>query len=205
MRARSKRARVSSEMDEDTEAEEEGGVSDMVMREGSSVYFHAAVSRVSILLLLRHLRAAEKHAFASSVRQEHARVFLFIHSEGGDAYAGLSGMNHIQALRVHVTTVADGFVASAATFLLLAGKTRLAMPHASVLIHQLSAEFWGKYAELKDEMHNTQQLMRVIQRLYTRRTKIRGKTLQRILKSELTMTTNRCLKLGIIDGVFDEQ
>ena len=45
-----------------------------------------------------------------------------------------------------------GFVASAATFLLLAGAERLAMPNAHILIHQIRTGFWGKFNDLLDEV-----------------------------------------------------
>jgi len=49
-------------------------------------------------------------------------------------------------------TVADGFCASAATFVLMGSKHRRIMPHAHLLIHQLSTGAMGKYEELKDEI-----------------------------------------------------
>ena len=130
------------------------------------------------------------------------RIVLFLHSEGGDAYAGLSGMNHIQACRVPVHCVADGFVASAATFLLLAGRRRSGMEHSVVLIHQLSTGFWGKFTDLKDECANSEQLMQMLRDLYTSRTRLSRKKIDRILSKELTMTIPQCIECGIVDGFY---
>ena len=169
-----------------------------VYRSGHRVYFHAPVTRESVALLIKHLDEAQNAAFASG----HTHVLLFIHSEGGDAYAGLSAMNHIQYGRMPVTTVADGLVASAGTFLLLGGQRRFAMPHSVVLIHQVSTTFWGKYAELEDELANSQQLMATLRRLYKQKTRLTKTKINSILQKELTMTAKHCLRNGIVHGLF---
>lgn len=167
------------------------------------VYFHTAVSRESILLLVEKIRAAETAALAMFRRATDAYILLFIHSEGGDAYAGLSGLNHIQQSRVRVITVSDGFVASAATFLLLGGVRRYAMTHSCVLIHQVSGMFWGKYAEMQDDLKNSTQLMDMLRRLYREKTIIKPKRLEKMLQGELTLSATQCLKYGIVDGMYD--
>ena len=187
----------------DDEDESEEDLDKVVRQIGNRVYFHASVSRESILALIDRLNAAENAALTMFPRATDAFVLLFIHSEGGDAYAGLSGMNHIQQSRVRIITVSDGFVASAATFLLLGGARRYAMAHSCVLIHQVSGLFWGKYAELQDEMQNSTQLMRILRRLYRSRTKMNKKKLDRMLKKELTLTARECVKNGLVDGMFE--
>ena len=184
---------------DDDESEDNGDSTVMQIR--NVVYFHAPVSRDTIVALLQKLNEAATYALTTFGTK--ASVTLFIHSEGGDAHAGLSGMDHIQNCRVPVTTVADGFVASAATFLLLGGHTRLAMCHSTVLIHQLSTAFWGKYAELVDEMQNSHQLMQTIRILYKKTTKLRNKQLNSILQKELTITAKECVTYGIVSGMYE--
>ena len=85
-------------------------------------------------------------------------IFLYIHTDGGDAYAGLSAMDHIKNMRVPVHTVVDGLCASAGTFILMGGEKKYALRHSSVLIHQLRLGFWGTYEDLKDEMQNSDKI-----------------------------------------------
>lgn len=167
----------------------------MVRQVGSRVYFHAPVTRRSVMVLIQRIAEAETAAFAAHEK----RILLYIHSEGGDAHAGLSAMNHIQNARIPVTTVADGLVASAGTFLLLGGKHRLAMAHSVILIHQLSTTFWGKYAELVDELKNSQQLMQTLSHLYRRKTRLDKKRVRSLLQQELTMTARECVENGIVE------
>lgn len=189
------RGRFRSDTDETDDASTET-LEKMVRQVGNRIYFHAPVSRESIMMLIRRIEEAEVAAFAA--RNTH--MVLYIHSEGGDAHAGLSGMNHVQNARLPITTVADGLVASAGTFLLLGGRRRLAMPHSVILIHQLSTAFWGKYAELVDEMKNSQQLMKTLSQLYRKKTRLNKKRVRSLLKKELTMTARECVNNGIVDG-----
>ena len=193
---RSARRRCSEE-DQDSDVES-GGDFSMVRQSKNRVFFHVGVSRKTILDLIEKLEAAETYALTNHL----PCVLLFLHSEGGDAHAGLSGMNHIQNSRIPVHTVADGFVASAATLLLLGGARRFGMEHSSVLIHQMSTGFWGKYVEMIDEMHNTEQMMEMIRTIYCSKTKLQRKRLEKTLKKEVTMTAAQCMELGIIQEFY---
>lgn len=179
--------------DEETEAGEES-----VIQIRNTVYFHSPVTRESVLLLIQKLDEAATFALTHGTT-----VQLFIHSEGGDVFAGLSGMNHIQACRCRVTCIADGFVASAATFLFMGGHERRGMKHSTVLIHQLSTGFWGKFVELKDEVANSEQLMETLCDLYTTRTTLDRERVQQMLEKELTMTSQQCLDIGLYESIYN--
>ena len=183
-------------------ADEEDADDKMVYQAGNRVYFYAPVSRQSILSLIRRLREAEKAIGSSDIVVADPHIVLFIHSEGGDAYAGLSGMDHIRNSRIPIHTVSDGFVASAATFLLLGGSKRFTLPHSSILIHQLTTSFWGKYADLIDEMENSHQLMETIKSIYKQFTTMKTKKLNSLLKKELTMSASECVEYGVVSGVL---
>lgn len=180
---------------DDDEKSESLESKDCVKRIKSDIFFYAPINRETIQKLVYELEEARLCGF-----QNDKSVRVFIHSEGGDIYAGLSGMNHIQKYD-SITTIADGFVASAATFLLLGGKTRIAMPDSTILIHQLTTEFWGKYADLLDEMKNSMQLMKKLQSMYKKRTLLDDTKVKRLLKKELTISSKKSLKWGIVDKI----
>ena len=170
-----KRARMLLKEEDDEEAKpDEAGV----VQEGNKVYFYCDVSRESTLALVRKLDLAKNYVLTNSLRH----VLLFIHSEGGDLFAGLSAMSHISCSKVPIVCVADGFVASAATFMLLAGSERFAMEYSFVLMHQLSTEFWGKYVDLEDEFKNAERLMTLISEIYAKRTNLKKRTIGKILR-----------------------
>ena len=169
---RHKRHRANDDDDNASDDDE----SPEVIQIRNRVYFHCPVTRKTVLALIQKLEEAETYALTN----EQPSIYLFIHSEGGDAYAGLSAMNHVQTRRLPVDTVADGFVASAATFILLGGRVRYGMRHAAVLIHQLTTGFWGKFEFMKDEVTNSAQLMDTFRDLYTRETRMKKKKVNKV-------------------------
>ena len=185
--------------------EEENSDSDSecdVTRLKNSVYFYCDVNNKSVLQLITALDAASTDALANSYYPTEARVYLYIHSRGGDAYSGLSAMDKIRLNPVPVITIADGYVASAATFMLLGADERKALKSAKLLIHQLSTGFWGKYSDLVDEMANSKELMETLRNVYKHRTQIPAKLLDELLSKELHISADNALVNGIVDEVW---
>lgn len=190
-----KRASSSSDDDAaDNDGEGEQESSSRVMQVGTRIFFYADVNVASVHKLYRCMRSAN----ASALESEAQEISIHINSSGGDAYAGLAAYHHILRNPVSVTTYVDGFVASAATFLLLAGRRRVAMKHGFVLIHQVSTGFVGKYNDLIDEMANTHDLMDSFRTLYTERTSMTLGHLDDLLRSERVIHAQACLDHGIV-------
>lgn len=169
---------------------------DQVVRAGTCVYFYATVSPASVLKLVRLLEEAAVEALTTRV----SHVILFLHTWGGCAFAGFSAYDHIRRCRVPVYCIADGFVASAGTFLLLGGARRFMHRHCSLLIHQLSTGMQGKLAELAEEFKNSKFVMRLIVRLYAERTNLPRGRLRALLKRETMLSFDRALEHGFIEG-----
>ena len=174
-----------------------------IVQERDRVYFYSEVSRSTVLRLIGSLHKATEYALKHCECVHDATVYLYVHSSGGDAFAGLSAFDHIRSNRVPVTTVIDGFVASAATFLVLGGQHRAAMRHSALLIHQLSlSNFWGKFSDLVDEVHNSTSLMDTIKRVYSEHTHLKKKRLDALLAKEKNMDAETCLELGFVHELW---
>lgn len=165
----------------------------------NAIYFYAQVENKNILKLFKCLAEATDYATQHS---EEPVVFLYINSAGGDAFSGLSAMDHIRCNKVPVITIADGYVASAATFLLLGGTARKSMTNAKLLIHQLSTTFWGKYVELLDEVENSKELMDNFKNIYLQQTWLSEKQLKSLLKKEIHMNAEKALEFGFVDEIW---
>lgn len=171
---------------------------ELVTAEGNTVFFYAPVSNASIMLLNKTLLDV-----ARSLRDQRSPViYLFVHSEGGDLYAGLSAMDHISNFPIPIYTIIDGLVASAATFIALAGKKRFIMPHACVLVHQLSTSFWGKFEEMVDEYKTSKRLMAVITEAYLALTKLTEEKLKTILSRETHFGASKAIKWGFAEELY---
>ena len=106
----------------------------------------------------------------------------------------------IKNLPIKTYTYIDGMIASAATFIYLAGEQRFMTRNSTVLIHQLSNEFWGKFEDLKDECKNMTHLMYIAKNLYSENTTMKKKQIDELLKRELFLTYNECVKINFTNS-----
>jgi len=171
----------------------------------NDIFFYTDIDDDSVLWLNKQLTILEKKLLIQTIECPGYKPYirLFIKSDGGDIFAGVSAMDHIANIKVSVVTIADGLCASAATFLLLGGTKRLIKKHAFVLIHQLSTEgFWGKFEEVKDEMKTLKKFMAMIHGIYEVKTKIPQKKMNKLMKKDIYLSAEQCLKYDIVDEVF---
>ena len=127
-----------------------------INRMGNKIYFYEDIYKETVLPLIKEIQTLtyELQLQGSKYGFE-PHIDLHIYSPGGDAFMGLSIYDFIKKNPVPIHTYIDGNIASAATFMFLAGQKRFMSPNATVLIHQVSTTFWGKFEDLKDEVKNT--------------------------------------------------
>ena len=194
-----KRRRFDVKNSDMQECEEEEN--ETVYRYNNNVYFHCDVSKTTVLMLIKELTIAAEYATQHRCGEDKV-VFLYIHSDGGDAFAGLSAMSHIRRCSVPVVTIADALVASAASFMLIAGSHRKIMEFSEVLIHQVRAEYLaGKFSEIVDETTNLKSLMKTMQKIYRKFTCMSPTRIKHLLNQEVTLNAKDCLKNGIVDEI----
>jgi ATP-dependent Clp endopeptidase proteolytic subunit ClpP len=129
-------------------------------------------------------------------------IRLHINSYGGSVFAGLAAVDYIKKSKVPVETVIDGCAASAATLMSVVGTKRLMHENACMLVHQLSGHMWGKFQEMKDDMINSEMLMKKIKNIYRQHTKIPEEKLEEILNHDLWWDAEQCLEYGMVDEVI---
>jgi ATP-dependent protease ClpP protease subunit len=175
--------------------------------DGNKIYFYKGVSRDSVLNLIGVLNENIKKlkAVVSQIGSiDNIPIYLFINSEGGDYFAGLSAMDHIKNMNYPIYTVIDGMVASAATFISLAGTKRFITRSSWVLVHQIRSWFGGMYTheQLKDEMENSGNIMKSLNMMYSEHTKIPKKKLDQFFKHDLYIDSSQALKYGIAEYIY---
>jgi len=177
--------------------------------QGSDIYFHCEVTEESVLELNLKLKK-----LATELRHKHLdlgldhikpEIRIFIKSEGGDLHSGLSAMDCISSQKsVKVRTIADGVCASAASFILLGGRTRYMTPNSYVLIHQLNMDGqWGKFEDFKDQMGNLEKFMKRFSKIYLEETNVPERNLRKILKRDVYMDSKKCLDWGVVDDLWE--
>ena len=191
-----KRKVVFEDSDDDVEEQTDCNI----IRKGNNIYYYEGIDKKPILELISQLKDLEAILINLKYTYDVNPVIkLHIYSEGGDAFMGLSIYDFIKTLKIPVHTYIDGLIASAATFLFLAGKKRFMTENSNILIHQISTGFWGKFEDLKDEYKNTTELMKIAKKIYTDNTNMSKKTIDDIIKRELYLTYQDALKYNIVN------
>jgi ATP-dependent protease ClpP protease subunit len=178
-------------------AEEEQQTSH-IERFQNEIYFFDDVTTLTVMRLNILLRQMEREYIG-----QNTPIILYIHSGGGDLFAGLSSMDHIHNRKVPVHTVADGLCCSAATFIFLGGSKRFVKSHAHMLIHQISSDSeWVKFEDMKDEMKNLERLMNRVLTIYREKTSLPEKKLKRLMKHDMYLSPEQCITYNIADEIF---
>ena len=171
----------------------------------NTIYFYSDISVVACSELNRLLREVDirlnQAKFSMNNETFEPIIHLRINSYGGDVLAGLSTVDTIRSLKSHVYTYVEGAAASAATLITVAGKKRFIGKNSMMLIHQLSSVCSGTFERLNDEQQNNRRIMDLIKSIYKQYTKIPMKELETILKRDLWLDSDTCLKYGIVDKV----
>ena len=176
-----------------------------IVRENNHVYFYSEVSRESIFKLNILLRESEKfvHTMSFDLNVKNIPIYLHINSFGGSLYDAYAAVDTIKNLRVPIYSIVEGCAASAGTIISVVCNKRFIGKNAHMLIHQLSSNMWGKMSEIEDEYKHLNELMKQIKRIYGEYTKISKKELTELLKHDIWLNPQTCIKYGLVDDVYD--
>jgi len=168
------------------------------------IYFNDNITTDSVALLNKELRHMEEKMLliGQSFKIDPPPIYLYLTTDGGEIHSALSVVDCITKLKVPVYTVVDGFVASAGTLISIAGVKRYMLPNAYMLIHELRSGVWGKMSEITEEYENLKKIMEHLIRLYTEKTKLNSKQLEKVLTKDSIWNTEECLKKGLIDMIM---
>jgi len=178
-------------------------VDDCVKIIGNEILFYGEIDRENALDFVEKLTKLEIALLKKMAELVGYEPMIRVHimSEGGDIFSGLNMMNVLEKSRVKVVTIAQGACCSAATFLLLGGSERRMGRNAYLLIHQISTEFWGNFQDLKTEMKSSEKFMKMLKKMYLSKTNIPEKKFKRLMKKDVYLTPEKCIKYGIVSAL----
>lgn len=176
-----------------------------ITHQDNYINFYSEISDKTISNLIGLIR--EKNLQCAKIQyqfdlEEPPAIHLHINSYGGWVFSGFAGMEQIIHNKIPIYTYVDGMSASAATYLSIVGKKRYIYEHASMLIHQISSGFWGKYNEFIDEKKNLDMLMDTMRGMYKDYTSMTTTMINNLLKKDLYLSAEECLKFGLVDEII---
>lgn len=172
---------------------------------GNKIYLYDEISRTSVLNVSKQIDEVTRQLTLLKLiynLTEVPAIELHISSDGGEISPALSLVDKIKINSIPIDTYCEGFVASAATLISVAGRKRYLTKNSCLLLHQLSSEIWGPYESLNDEKQNLDLYMLMIKKIYLENTKFKSKQLIELLKHDLCLTSQECLELGIVDVII---
>jgi ATP-dependent protease ClpP protease subunit len=170
----------------------------------NQIYFYGDITQDSCLELNRILNEVDlKFSNLQHILKYDNKPVIHLHLQtcGGEIYAAFSTVDTIRNLNSEVYTYVDGLVASAGTLMSCVGKKRIMGAHAHLLIHQLSSEAYGTYADLQASIDNCTNLMKLLKAFYKKHTKIPMKKLDELMTKDIYLTPEECLEYNIIDEI----
>lgn len=177
-----------------------------IYRQYNHIYFYDDVTDESIAEFIGLLRDANVFIATklSTLGIKSLPIHLHINSGGGDVFSGLAATSHIENSEADVYTYIEGQCASAATLMSLSGAKRFITARSFMLIHEVSYYFDNSHShsDLKDEVSNSDAIMKVIMEFYGEKSELKKKTLKKILKKDLYFSASECLKLHLVDQII---
>ena len=131
-------------------------------------------------------------------------ISLYINSPGGSVTAGMAIYDTMQYIKCDVSTIFMGMAASMGAFLLSGGTKgkRMALPNATIMIHQPSGGAQGQATEINIV---AEQILKTRQRLNEILAANTGKPLEVIARDterDNYMTAQEAKEYGLIDRVI---
>ena len=185
------------------ETDEDEDYDEVIKVEKNNIYFYASVCSNTALELNIAIKKVTKEmqVFGIQYDVDPPPINIFIHSEGGEVHSALAVFDTIRTNPVHINTIITGNASSAATIISMAGHTRKISSSSYMLIHNISSTFWGKMHEFEDEMKNMSKLTSKLISIYKEFGNINKKQLDGLLKKDLLLDANTCLKYGFVDEI----
>lgn len=175
-----------------------------IERDANHIYFYSEVSRDSIYELATLINEVEEEnkALSFKLKIDDIPIYLHINSYGGCVFSAFNIIDVIQGCSIPIYSIIEGCAASAATLMSVVCDKKYIRKNSYMLIHQLSSGCWGKMCEIEDEVQNLTDFMDRIKKIYTENTSIPKKELTELLKHDLWLNSDKCLKYELAEEIF---
>jgi len=166
----------------------------------SVVYLHGDIMLGNLFDFIAKIRI-----ILANRPEENAKdpITLMINSNGGDVYEALGIIDYIETLSVPVNVIARGRAMSAAAMILCCGTgLRAASKSSTIMVHEASAEIFGKSADIKANAEHIDELEEEFYKMMAKKTKHDEDFWRKACRKDYYMTAQKALELGLIDKVI---
>ena len=135
--------------------------------------------------------------------EERVPIKIMLFNYGGNFDLEWAMIDAIEMSKTPVWTINMGICASAAADIFIAGKKRLMMPNAKLMIHQGNAGFEGDAQKVFDQTKNYKAQLDKIKNYTLEHTEIPVKTFNKYINNDWWLTAEECLKYKVCDRIVE--
>lgn len=131
-------------------------------------------------------------------------IHLYINSPGGVVTSALAMYDTMQFIKPDVTTLCIGQAASAGALLLAGGAAgkRYALPHSTIMIHQVLGGYQGQGTDIQIHARHTQLVSDRLNSILSKHTGQPLDKIERDTNRDYFLTAHEAKDYGLIDSVF---
>jgi len=134
-------------------------------------------------------------------------IHFYINSPGGVVSAGLAIYDTMQFIKPDVSTLCIGQAASMGAVLLTGGAPgkRFALPHSTVMIHQVLGGYQGQGSDIQIHAAETKRIGDTLTKIIAKHTGQPFEQVEKDTNRDNFLTPEQALKYGLIDSVLEKR
>ena len=173
--------------------------------QSNHIYFNSCIDSDSAFNINKELRNMEQRLKTTSnyLGIKPLPIYLHLTTNGGSIHSAFCIIDCMNSISLPIYTIVDGYVASAGTLISVHGKKRYIGKNAYMLIHELRSGVWGKMTYLEEEMTNFKKVHEHLITIYTDKTTLTRKKLNKILKKDLEWNAEEAIANGLVDEIYE--
>lgn len=131
-------------------------------------------------------------------------IVMYIDSPGGEVITGLGIIDTMNYISCDVQTVCFGMAASMASVILMQGAEgkRFCLPHAEVMVHQISSGTQGKFSDMERSFKHTERLNKMLRGLYVERCGGTDKEWEERMDRDTWLTPTEAIQVNLVDKII---
>lgn len=158
------------------------------------LYLHDEIDEATAERLIKGLHMLEDAGKGS--------IEVWINSPGGSVPDALAIYDALRMSPCVIRTIGVGMVASAATYIFMAGQERSISPHCEFMVHPMLPAFDGSMPDVEIEMDRCKLLEKQIIKIYVSRTK-KSRPYWAAIKRDRYFSPEECVEFGIADEILE--
>ncbi|WP_102707010.1 head maturation protease, ClpP-related [Terribacillus saccharophilus] len=131
-------------------------------------------------------------------------IHVHINSPGGSAFEGVTICNLLRNHKAKIVVHIDGFAASAASVIAMAGDEIIMPENTMLMIHRASTIEWGNAAVFEKTAKDLRKIDSALAASYKKRFVGEDGELEQLLDDETWLTAEEAVAFGMADKVEDE-